>query len=137
MLAGDDAMIGAADAAMADAEQRLVRPDLRPLPLLDPEVARPVIDGRAHQFMTSASRTGRSSWNDFVPASTPATAQRPSIPLASGSRAVADAVDEVLHLADVAPGEPLRPGSMDRRDQPLVAVDADDKRPTLASRRSA
>ena len=61
MLAGDDAMIGAADAAMADAEQRIVRPDLRPLPILDPEVAGPVIDGRAHQFMTSASRTGRSS----------------------------------------------------------------------------
>ena len=35
MLSGDDPMIGPADATMADAEQRLVRSDLRPVPILD------------------------------------------------------------------------------------------------------
>ena len=59
-----------------------------------------------------------------MPASTPATAQRPSTPPARGRRLGLDALDEMLQFVDITPGKALRPGADDRGDQPLVAVGA-------------
>src|SRR5690554_4804943 len=54
---------------------------------------------------------------DCPPAVLPTRPGRP-VALAAG--------DEVLHLADVGPLEALWPAAVDGRDQPLVAVHADD-----------
>ena len=63
MPAGYDAVVGAADAA-GETRSSASSGRFRPRALLDSKVARAVIDRRAHQPMTSARFTGRSSWND-------------------------------------------------------------------------
>jgi hypothetical protein len=61
VAAGDDPPVGPASATADDAKEGLIGRNPRRLPLFDAQVARTVVDSRAHYERTSESETGRPS----------------------------------------------------------------------------